>query len=108
MFDENVALIERRGSIAFDLKSTDWTLQRGHQLAVQIGTIGTGSWRDVPSGNTIWAVAPLLSLDLQDPSQDVPTQGDRSPYLDAYLDFYSTTFEELGRGTFSLTSGWRF
>jgi len=105
MFDENVALIERRGRVAFDLKSTDWTLQRGHRLAVQIGTIGAGSWRDVPSGNTIWAVAPRLSLDLQDPSHDVPTQGDRSPYLDAYLSFYTTTFEEVGRGTFSLTTG---
>src|SRR4029079_13677601 len=53
MFDENVALIERAGRVAFDLKSTDWTFATGHQLGVQVGTIGSGSWLDTPSGNTI-------------------------------------------------------
>ncbi|MEV6494815.1 CocE/NonD family hydrolase [Actinoplanes sp. NPDC051633] len=53
MFDENVALIERAGRVAFELKSTDWTFEVGHQLGVQIGTVSSGNWRDTPSGNTI-------------------------------------------------------
>ncbi|HEV7712239.1 MAG TPA: CocE/NonD family hydrolase, partial [Asanoa sp.] len=82
MFDENVALIERAGRAAFDLKSTDWTFEVGHQLGVQLGTIGSGSWRDTPSGNTIQVTRARLGLALQNPRLDVPTQGDRSPFLD--------------------------
>jgi predicted acyl esterase len=102
MFDENVALIERDGPVAFDLKSTDWTLEAGHQLGVQIGTIGSGSWRDVPSGNTIAVSRARLELALQDPRFDVPTQGDRSPFLDIYLRQYTRTLTDVGEGTFRL------
>ncbi|MEU4563638.1 CocE/NonD family hydrolase [Actinoplanes sp. NPDC023936] len=102
MFDENVALIERAGSVAFDLKSTDWTLQTGHQLGVQIGTIGSGNWRDTPSGNTIAVSRARLDLALQDPRFDRPTQGDRSPFLDTYLRQYTRTLTGVGEGTFRL------
>jgi putative CocE/NonD family hydrolase len=102
MFDENVALIERAGRVAFDLKSTDWTLEAGHQLGVQIGTIGSGSWRDTPSGNTIAVTRARLSLALQNPRFDVPTQGDRSPFLDTYLRQYTRTLTGVGEGTFPL------
>ena len=102
MFDENVALIERAGRVAFDLKSTDWTLEKGHQLGVQIGTIGSGSWRDTPSGNTINVSRARLSLALQNPRSDVPTQGDRSPFLDTYLRQYTQTLTDVGEGTFPL------
>ncbi|MEV4537761.1 CocE/NonD family hydrolase [Asanoa sp. NPDC049518] len=102
MFDENVALIERAGRVAFDLKSTDWTFDVGHQLGVQIGTIGSGSWRDTPSGNTIDVSRARLSLELQDPRFDVPTQGDRSPFLDTYLRQYTRTLTGVGAGTFPL------
>jgi uncharacterized protein len=102
MFDENVALIERAGRIAFDLKSTDWTFEVGHQLGVQLGTIGSGSWRDTPSGNTIGVTRARLSLALQNPRSDVPTQGDRSPFLDTYLRQYTRTLTDIGEGTFPL------
>jgi len=102
MFDENVALIERAGRVGFDLKSTDWTLEAGHQLGVQIGTIGSGSWRDTPTGNTIGVTRARLSLALQNPRFDVPTQGGRSPFLDTYLRQYTRTLTEVGAGTFPL------
>ncbi|MFG6201614.1 CocE/NonD family hydrolase [Nonomuraea sp. JJY05] len=102
MFDENVALLERRGPISFDLKSTDWTFERGHRLGVQIGTIDSGRWLDVPSGNTIKVSDARLTLDVQAPRFDVPTQGDRSPYLDQYLAANTTTLSNIGPGTFPL------
>ncbi len=74
MFDENVALIEKVSRVRFDLKSTDWTFEKGHQLGVQIGTIGSGSWWDTPSGNTIEVTGARLTLAVQDPQADVPTQ----------------------------------
>ncbi|SNT60735.1 hypothetical protein SAMN05421812_112177 [Asanoa hainanensis] len=104
MFDENVALIERAGKVAFDLKSTDWTFEVGHQLGVQLGTIGSGSWRDTPSGNTIDVTRARLSLDLQNPRFDAPTQGDRSPFLDTYLRQFTRTLTGVGAGTFSLAA----
>ena len=102
MFDDNVALIERAGRVAFDLKSTDWTFEVGHQLGVQIGTIGSGSWRDTPSGNMIEVTRARLGLALQNPRFDVPTQGDRSPFLDTYLRQYTRTLTDVGEGTFPL------
>jgi uncharacterized protein len=103
MFDENVALIERAGRVGFDLKATDWTFEAGHQLGVQIGTIGSGSWRDTPSGNTISVSRARLSLALQNPRSDVPAQGDRSPFLNTYLTQYTRTLTDIGQGTFPLT-----
>ena len=103
MFDENVALIEQAGRVAFDLKSTDWTFEAGHQLRVQVGTIGSGSWLDTPSGNTIPVTRARLSLALQNPKADVPTQGDRSPFLDTYLRQYTRTLTDVEAGTFPLS-----
>jgi len=102
MFDENVALLEGRGPISFDLKSTDWTFEPGHQLGVQIGTIDSPRWLDTPTGNTIKVSGARLRLDVQDPSSDVPTQGQRSPYLDQYLEANTTTLSDVGQGTFPL------
>lgn len=107
MFDENVALIGRAGRVAFDLKSTDWTFGEGHQLGVQVGTIGSGSWRDTPSGNPIRVTKARLTLGLQDPRVDVPTQGDRSPFLDTYLRQYTQRLTGVGEGTFPLALGTR-
>jgi putative CocE/NonD family hydrolase len=103
MFDENVALIERAGRVTFDLKSTDWTLAAGHQLGVQVGTVQSGNWRDTPSGNTINVSRARLSLALQNPRYDAPTQGGRSPFLDTYLGQYTRTLTGVGAGTFPLT-----
>jgi putative CocE/NonD family hydrolase len=102
MFDENVALIEHAGRVEFDLKSTDWTFATGHQLGVQVGTIGSGSWLDTPSGNTIQVSGARLTLALQNPGFDVPTQGDRSPFLDTYLRQYTKALTGVGAGTFRL------
>jgi uncharacterized protein len=102
MFDENVALIRKAGRVSFDLKSTDWTFEKGHQLGVQVGTIGSNNWLDTPSGNTIAVSRAQLVLALQDPRYDVPTQGDRSPFLDTYLAQYTRTLTGVGAGTFVL------
>lgn len=102
MFDENVALVNRRGAVSFDLKSTDWTLERGHRLAVQVGSIVDGGWWDSPSGETIRVSDTLLELDLEDPADDVATAGERSPYLDSYLRWNSTTFDRVGDPAFGL------
>jgi putative CocE/NonD family hydrolase len=102
MFDENVALIERRGRVSFDLKSADWTLAEGHQLGVQIGTIDPGGWLAEPSGNRVLVIGARLSLDLQDPADDVATQGEPAPYLERYLGWYTTTLPDVGRGSFNL------
>jgi hypothetical protein len=74
----------------------------GHQLGVQIGTIGSGNWRDTPSGNTIGITGARLNLALQTPRLDVPAQGDRSPFLDTYLRQYTRTRTDVGAGTFPL------
>lgn len=103
MFDENVALLENSGSTSFALKATDWTFERGHQLGVQIGTITSNGWRDVPSGDTITVSDARLVLAVQDPRSEVPTQGDRSPYLDRYLAANTTTLNNVGPGTFELS-----
>lgn len=102
MFDENVALIERRGRVAFDLKSTDWTLAEGHQLAVQIGTIQSRGWLAEPSGSRVAVTGATLSLDLQDPAGDVATPGEPAPYLARYLAANTTTLSGVGEGRFVL------
>jgi putative CocE/NonD family hydrolase len=102
MFDENVALLEGSGPISFDLKSTDWTFQKGHRLGVQIGTITSRGWRDVPSGHTISVSNARLGLDISDPRTDSPTQGDPSPYLDEYRSANTTTLTDVGPASFPL------
>ncbi|MDR7383552.1 CocE/NonD family hydrolase [Promicromonospora iranensis] len=102
MFDENVARIERRGRTAFDLKSADWTLAEGHQLGVQIGTIESDGWLAEPSGKRVLVTGARLSLDLQDPSGDTATEGAPAPYLERYLSWYTTTFADVGKGSFVL------
>jgi uncharacterized protein len=102
MFNEMVAVLDHSGSTSFDFKSTDWTFEQGHQLGVQIGTITSNGWRDVPSGDTITVSDARLALAVQNPESDVPTQGDRSPYLDRYLASNTTTLSDVGPGTFPL------
>lgn len=102
MLDENVSLV-RQGPVAFDLKSTDWTIAKGHQLGVQIGTIGSTDWNAVPSGHTIKVSGAKLDLTTLDPATDKPTQGDRSPYLDQYISDNTATLGNVGSGSFPLT-----
>ncbi|WP_320773470.1 CocE/NonD family hydrolase [Streptomyces sp. CRN 30] len=105
MFDEQVSLLES-GRLSVDLKSADWTLAAGHVLAVEIGSIQTGSWRDTPSGETIRVKGAQLKLALDDPADDVATHGDRSPYLDTYLRQYTVDLP-AGPPTFTVPSGRR-
>jgi hypothetical protein len=71
-------------------------------LGVQIGTITSNGWQNTASGNTIMVSDGRLALAVQDPRSDVPTHGDRSPYLDQYLATNSTTLGNVGPGTFPL------
>ncbi|MEU0833470.1 CocE/NonD family hydrolase [Streptomyces sp. NPDC005969] len=103
MFDEQVSLL-KKGRMSVDLKATDWTLAAGHVLAVEIGSIQTGSWRDAPSGQTIDVSGAVLRLSLDDPPDDVATQGDRSPYLDTYLRQYTVDLP-AGPASFTVTPG---
>ncbi|MFF5102382.1 CocE/NonD family hydrolase [Streptomyces sp. NPDC000134] len=105
MFDEQVSLVDS-GRLTVDLKSTDWTLAAGHVLAVEIGSIQTGSWRDTPSGETITVRGARLELALDNPADDVPTQGARSPFLDTYLSQYTVQLPP-GRGSFAVVPGRR-
>ncbi|MFE9502466.1 CocE/NonD family hydrolase [Streptomyces anthocyanicus] len=105
MFDEQVSLV-KSGRMSVDLKATDWTLAAGHVLAVEIGSIQTGSWRDTPSGETVEVEGARLGLALDNPADDVATAGDRSPYLDTYLRQYTVSLP-AGPGTFSVVPGGR-
>ncbi|WP_077799922.1 CocE/NonD family hydrolase [Streptomyces sp. JHA26] len=105
MFDEQVSLVDS-GRLTVDLKATDWTLAAGHVLAVEIGSIRTGSWRDTPSGETIRVKGAKLGLALDDPADDVATAGDRSPFLDTYLRQYTVNLP-AGPATFTVVPGGR-
>lgn len=98
VFDEQVSRLER-GTTEVSLRSTDWTLPAGHSLAVEIGTVqpetvdldpatfGPGNdWVDTPSGTRVTVTSAQLELALDDPADDVATQGARAPYLDVYRD----------------------
>jgi predicted acyl esterase len=102
LFDEQVAAVSS-GPAAFDLKSVDQTLAPGHVVAVEIGTIEAGplsDWLDTPSRTTLEISGATLELDLQDPADDLATQGGRAPYLDIYLSFSS---QKMPVGTPSFT-----
>lgn len=105
MFDEQVSLL-RRGRMSVDLKATDWTLAAGHVLAVEIGSIQTGSWRATPSGETIKVRGVQLRLALDDPARDIPTAGERAPFLDTYLRQYTVKLP-IGPATFTVVPGGR-
>ncbi|GGJ79603.1 hypothetical protein GCM10011583_08990 [Streptomyces camponoticapitis] len=105
MFDEQVSLLDS-GKLTVDLKATDWTLTTGHVLAVEIGSIQTGSWRDTPSGETIKVKDARVELALDDPADDRATGGARSPFLDTYLAQYTVDLP-AGPASFTLPSGGR-
>ncbi|MEV5009664.1 CocE/NonD family hydrolase [Streptomyces sp. NPDC093064] len=103
MFDEQVSLL-REGRMTVDLKATDWTLAAGHVLAVEVGSIQTGSWRAKPSGQTIEVKGAQLKLALDDPARDTATAGARSPFLDTYLRQYTVNLP-AGPASFTVTPG---
>ncbi|WP_353650825.1 CocE/NonD family hydrolase [Nakamurella sp. A5-74] len=111
IFDEQVSLLSS-GRTNFDLRSTDWTLAAGHSLAVEIGTItpdpfplsaefGPGNgWLGTPSQKRITVTRAQLRVALDNPADDTPTAGGRSPYLDVYL---AQKTGELPTGTATVT-----
>ncbi|MBB4688342.1 CocE/NonD family hydrolase [Amycolatopsis jiangsuensis] len=102
LFNEQVSTL-KPGEVAFDLKSSDWTLAAGHSLAVEIGTIPptAGDWLDTPSREKITVSDARLRLALDDPADDTPTAGERAPYLDTYLQGYTSKLT-VGTPTFTL------
>lgn len=101
MFDERMSLV-RDGLTRFNLRSTDWTLATGHQLVVSLGTNLSPLWADTPSQKTIMVNRASVRLDLQNPAGDQPAAGERSPYLDDYLSYYTEQWKENDRGRFPL------
>ncbi|GIH62725.1 CocE/NonD family hydrolase [Microbispora siamensis] len=101
MFDEQMSLV-RTGTVEFDLKSTEWTLAKGHQLVVGIGTNTTRSWSDTPSNQTITVGSASLSLALDNVRFDTPAQGDVSPFLASYLRSYTSAWTDTAPGSFPL------
>ncbi|GAA5064738.1 CocE/NonD family hydrolase [Nocardia callitridis] len=87
-FDRQVSTV-RPGTTNIELRSTDWTIQAGHSLAVEFGTIAPGyldnDWIDTPSNETITVRDAQLDLATNDPAHDTPTPGARAPWLDTYL-----------------------
>ncbi|MGL4176338.1 MAG: CocE/NonD family hydrolase [Dermatophilaceae bacterium] len=112
MLDEQVSIL-REGQTRVDLTSTDWTLARGHVLAVEIGTVqpeaedlpaafGPGNdWVDTPSKQRVRVTVARLDLALDSPKDDRPTQGTSAPYLELYREVRTSSLPD-GRATFTL------
>jgi uncharacterized protein len=99
-FDEQAAVVSG-GRLTIDLESTDWTLAAGHRLAVEIGSVQSGTWVDTPSRKTIQIRDVRLELPLDDPADDTATDGERATWLDTYLAAY-TADVPVGEATFTL------
>ena len=80
----------------------DWTLRKGHRLAVGIGTIDGGSWNSLPSGRVVRVNDAQLLLSTQSTAADVPTQGAASPWLARYLEENTIPSGTVPRGTFTV------
>ncbi len=112
VFDEQVSVL-RRDSTVVALRSTDWTLPAGHVLAIEIGTVQPETddlvrlvwpgddWLDTPSGGRVQVTSAQLDLALDDPADDVGTQGAPAPYLEAYRAVRSDALPD-GEATFTL------
>ncbi|MFF8963014.1 hypothetical protein ACF1BK_09705 [Streptomyces globisporus] len=68
-FNEQVARVDGE-RLTLDLKSSDWTLEKGHQPAVEFGTVNAPTLIDSPSEEKISIKGAKLVLPLADPSMD--------------------------------------
>ena len=101
-FDEQVVAVDG-GRHSIDLKDTEWTLDKGHQLAVRIGTIDAGEyWSNKPTGQTVDVSRARLSLELQNTRHDVPTHGVTAPFLNRYVKAYTEQWTAKAPGTFTV------
>ncbi|AKU16212.1 CocE/NonD family hydrolase [Luteipulveratus mongoliensis] len=101
LINENVAELTKSGR-TFDLKSLDWTLPKGHRLAVTIGTIQGGYWYINASGRTITVNDAQLQLAVQSTAHDVKTEGSKSAFLDSYIADNTIPSGVIPRGTFEV------
>nr|WP_276611865.1 CocE/NonD family hydrolase [Kineococcus vitellinus] len=98
------------GETTLEMRSTDWLLPAGHTLAVEIGTVQPSTdfraedWMSSPSGGEVAVDDVRLSLELDDPSDDVPLAGGRAAYLDTYLLVHGGRIAE-GTASFTLPTG---
>ncbi|MFD0021826.1 CocE/NonD family hydrolase [Streptomyces sp. NPDC058382] len=99
-FDERVSRLDQ-DQLDIGLKSTDWTLQTGHRLVVEIGSVRTGDWLDTPSKQKIRINNARLHLALGNPAEDVATDGDRAPWIDAFTQINSAKLNP-GRAIFTV------
>jgi uncharacterized protein len=88
MVDQQVSALHP-GVTNLELKGTDWTLQAGHSLAVEIGTIVPAApfandWLPTPSRETVTVRDARLDLALDDPADDAKQPGTPAPWLATY------------------------
>lgn len=93
--DVNISVLAASGSTDFALKSTDWTLAKGHSLAVRISSDTGREWSGAANKSAINVSGGSIDVKLQNTSSDVATQGGRSSYLDKYLSDEKTTVPDL-------------
>ncbi|WP_299053236.1 CocE/NonD family hydrolase [uncultured Nocardioides sp.] len=101
LINENVAELTASGR-TFDLKGMDWTLEKGHRLAVGIGTISGGSWNSLPSGRVVTVRDAQLLLSTQSTEDDRATRGSASPWLARYLEDNTIPSGKGPAGTFTV------
>jgi len=101
LINENVAVLRSSGR-TFDLKGMDWTLRKGHRLAVGVGTIDGGSWNALPSGRVVRVQRASLTLATQSTANDRSTQGEASPWLARYVEDNTVPSGAGPRGSFTV------
>lgn len=85
----------QEGEAQLEFKAVDWTLEAGHFLAVEIGSVSSlDTWVASPTGETV-AVGATLTLPLDDPADDVATEGDPSRALRAFRKAHTVDLAEL-------------
>nr|WP_269810023.1 CocE/NonD family hydrolase [Kineosporia rhizophila] len=103
MFDMQVSRFSN-GRTAFELRSTDWVLKKGHSLAVEIGTVQPGiptasDWLASPTGKTVKITDAHLRVALDDPADDRRTSGEPAPFLAEYSAAYTVDLKQRLTGS---------
>ncbi|WP_374928301.1 CocE/NonD family hydrolase [Kytococcus sedentarius] len=101
-FDEQVVAVDG-GRHQIALKDTEWTLAKGHQLAVRFGTIDADEyWSNEPTHEKVSVRDARLTLETQNTRRDVPTHGAVSPFLGRYVEAYTEQWDAKVPGTFTV------
>ncbi|MBD8220180.1 CocE/NonD family hydrolase [Microbacterium sp. CFBP 13617] len=86
LIDDGVTLASPTGTTALTLPPLDWTLTPGHALLLSVDTTNSYAWSPTPSNQEVFIDGGALNLRVQGTNDDVPSAGERAPYLDVYLD----------------------